>query len=109
MQSVAEVASVPTSFVNYGGAIQGRRLLAGTTVKYSVGPPTLAPTAEPVTIPIGSSSGGGGVVGGGGSVSGGSSGGAACFAASELVTLESGATKAIANIQVGDRILTVNA
>ena len=32
-----------------------------------------------------------------------------CFAAGELVTLENGATKAIADVEVGDRVLTVNA
>ena len=31
-----------------------------------------------------------------------------CFAADELVTLENGATKTMADVQVGDRILTVN-
>jgi len=36
-------------------------------------------------------------------------GNAACFAATEQVTLENGATKAIAEVAVGDRILTVNA
>ena len=34
---------------------------------------------------------------------------AACFAKTEQVTLESGHTKAISKVQVGDRILTVNA
>ena len=33
----------------------------------------------------------------------------ACFAADELVTLENGATKTMADLTVGDRILTVNA
>ena len=32
-----------------------------------------------------------------------------CFAGSELMTLESGAVKAMEEIQVGDRVLTVNA
>jgi len=32
-----------------------------------------------------------------------------CFAATELLTLESGATKAISEVVVGDRVLTVNA
>ena len=33
----------------------------------------------------------------------------ACFASTERLTLENGATKAIADVKVGDRVLTVNA
>jgi hypothetical protein len=36
------------------------------------------------------------------------SAGAACFAATERVTLESGVSKAMADVKVGDRVLTVN-
>jgi hypothetical protein len=46
-----------------------------------------------------------GVAGGGGS---GTSSAGACFAATERVTLESGVTKAMADVKVGDRVLTVN-
>ena len=37
------------------------------------------------------------------------SGSAACFAGTELVTLESGDVKAMADVRVGDRVLSVNA
>ena len=37
------------------------------------------------------------------------SSGSSCFASTEQVTLESGHTKAMADVQVGDRVLTVNA
>ena len=57
----------------------------------------LTPTGMPVLASSSSSS----------SSSGGGAGG--CFAATETVTLESGATKAISEVAVGDRILTVNA
>jgi hypothetical protein len=59
----------------------GRRLLAGVNVAYNVAVGTSTPNN------VGTSS---------------------CFAATERVTLENGATKAIAEVAVGDRILTVN-
>jgi hypothetical protein len=61
--------------------------------------PTTAPTPGPTAKPFSSSDSGGG----------GSSSGRSCFAGTETVTLPSGATKAISEVAVGDRILTVNA
>jgi len=83
VSAVASAASVPTSSVNGYTATAGRRLLAGVNVAYTItvpGAPSNSPTSSP-----------------------------ACFAGTERVTLENGATKAIADVQAGDRILTVNA
>ena len=66
--------------------------------------PTSAPTPGPTAKPFSSSGSGGG-----GGSSGGSSSGRSCFAGTETVTLPSGASKAISEVTVGDRILTVNA
>ena len=88
---MATAAGVPASSVVGYTAIQGRRLLAGVNVVYNINTGT-------TSIP--SSSGGG---------SSSSSSSSACFAGSELLTLENGATKAIADVRVGDRVLTVNA
>ena len=66
----------------------------------------LTPTGTPVSA-TGSSSSSGGT--GSSSSGGGGGGGGGCFAATETVTLESGATKAISEVVVGDRVLTVNA
>jgi hypothetical protein len=91
---VATAAGVPTSLISGYSVTQGRRLLlAGANINYNVGVGSGGGSGSSSS----SSSGGGG--GGGGS----------CFAATETVTLESGATKAIADVAVGDRILTANA
>ena len=90
---MATAAGVPASSVDGYTVIQGRRLLAGLNVLYNINTGT---TSIPTTSSIG-----------GGTSS--SSGSSACFAASELLTLENGATKAIADVRVGDRVLTVNA
>jgi len=83
---VAAAAGVSTSAVGGYTATAGRRLLAGTTIGYTITIPGLGSSAS--TNNVGTSS---------------------CFAATERVTLENGATKAIADVVVGDRILTVNA
>ena len=86
--------------------------VSGATVASAVdATPTSAPSPEPTPGPTvaaasGSSSGSTSVGGSSGSSSSSSSG---CFAATETVTLESGASKAISEVTVGDRILTVNA
>ena len=94
-QAVAASASVQASSVTFIGVTTGRRLLAGQTVMYNIN--TMTPTSAPSPMPTGSS-----LVGGSQLI-------ASCFAGSELVTLEDGATKAMADLTVGDRILTVNA
>ena len=89
-------AALKTAFQNAGSAIQtamGRRL--GASITRTAGAiRTLATRIRnalrinlPGSSPTSSSS---------------------CFAANELVTLENGATKAMADVSVGDRILTVN-
>ncbi len=60
---------------------------AGSTVTASAASAT-APTSSPVAAPTSSSS--------------------SCFAATELLTLESGATRPISEVAVGDSVLTVN-
>ena len=76
------MANVPTSSVTGYTATQGRRLLAGVNVAYTVAVGTSTPNNV---------------------------GTASCFAGTEHVTLENGATKAMSEVAVGDRILTVNA
>ena len=96
---MAAAAGVPTTLISGYSATQGRRLLAGTNVLYTV----LVPSSTSST-----SSSSGSVASGSGSSSG-SSSSSGCFAATETVTLESGASKAMSEVTVGDRILTVNA
>jgi hypothetical protein len=61
--------------------------------------PTAVPTPLPTLAPVVT-------VSGSSPTTSSSTGG--CFAATERVTLESGVTKAMADVQVGDRVLTVN-
>jgi hypothetical protein len=86
---LAQGAGVPVSSVTgYTATAGGRRLLAGTNINANIAAAG-SPTSFPVNAPTAGTS--------------------ACFAATEQVTLENGATKAIADVQAGDRILTVNA
>ena len=96
-QATATSAGVPPSAVTIRGITTGRRLLTGQTVMYDINTAALLPTTAPAPSPISSSNALGGY-----SLP-------SCFAGSELVTLENGATKAMADVQVGDRILTINA
>jgi hypothetical protein len=88
VQAAANVTNVPKTLVTNMTVARGRRLLSGVTLTYAINQPGSAGT-----VSTSSSS---------------STSGSSCFAASELVTLESGATKAISEVAVGDRILTVN-
>ena len=83
---MATVAGVPAASVTGYSATQGRRLLAGVNIVYQIS----------ATVPATSTSSSGTAT-------------SSCFAATETVTLESGASKAISDVAVGDRILTVNA
>ena len=82
------MTNVPKTSVTNMTVARGRRLLAGVTLSYAINQPGSAGTV---------------------STSSSSSSSSSCFAASELVTLENGATKAISEVAVGDRILSVNA
>jgi len=90
VQAAANVTNVPKTLVTNMTVARGRRLLAGVTLTYAINQPGSAGTVST-------------------SSTNNNNGGSSCFAASELVTLESGATKAISEVAVGDRILTVNA
>ena len=92
-QATATSANVLPSAVTIRGITTGRRLLTGQTVMYDINTAAFIPTAAPTPVPPPSNNPLGG----------------SCFAGSELVTLENGATKAIADVEVGDRVLTVNA
>jgi Hint module len=78
------VSNQPGTTVSAVTVTPGRRLLAGVNVAYTVTIGTPSPVPMPTMSP-------------------------ACFAATERVTLDDGATKAISDVAVGDRILTVNA
>jgi len=87
------VTNVPKTSVTNMTVARGRRLLAGVTLTYAINQPGSAGTVSTTSNNNGGSS----------------TSSSSCFAASELVTLENGATKAISEVAVGDRILTVNA
>jgi len=65
-----------------------------TTAGYTVGKITTSTSFPPGSSPVSSPT---------------SSSTAACFAGTELVTLESGETKSLTEVKVGDRVLTMNA
>ena len=91
-QAVANSAGVATSAITGLTATQGRRLLTGVNMFYQINTAATTPTniftvaASPTTSSSGS-----------------------CFAGTEQLTLASGLTKAISEVQVGDRVLTINA
>ena len=71
-------------------ATQGRRLLTGVNMLYTISgltPDGSTPTTSATSSTSASS----------------------CFAASEIVNLENGHIKAMVDVQVGDRVLTINA
>ena len=94
IQAVATSAGVSTLAISSLAAFQGRRLLAGVTMSYQI---------NMATTPTNTNNNGGGSV----AASPTSSSSASCFASTEQVTLESGLFKAISEVQVGDRVLTV--
>ena len=89
-QAVSITAGVSTSYIIGLTASQGRRLLTGVNMAYTIFGLTTttsaSTTAAASTISVGS-----------------------CFAGTEQVTLEYGHTKAMSDVRVGDRVLTVNA
>ena len=87
--AVASSAGVTFSSVVLGTPTAGRRLLAGVNQPYSINGLSIPSTS---TNNLGTNTGTN-----------------ACFAGSEQVTMENGATKAMADVQVGDRVLTINA
>ena len=91
-QAVAASAGVSTTAISGLSASQGRRLLTGVNMIYQI------------NTAVSNSFSGGGVA-----ASPTSSSSSRCFDATEQVTLASGLTKAISEVQVGDRVLTINA
>ena len=91
-QAVANSASVPTSAITGLTATQGRRLLTGVNMFYQI---NNAATNSFIAGTVATSST--------------SSSSTSCFAGTELVILASGVSKAISEVQVGDRVLTINA
>ena len=89
--ATATSAGVPTSSVSLGTPVLGRRLLAGINQPY-----TISSLVAPVSL-------------GGNNNLGTNAASNACFAGSEQVTMENGESKAMEKVQIGDRILTVNA
>jgi hypothetical protein len=93
--------TITTTLAASGGAITSALASRYTGISVANTAP-LAPTFAPTIIPAqlapvnrsGSSN---------------SPSAASCFAGSEQVTLENGATKTMAEVQVGDRVLTINA
>ena len=89
--SVANSAGVTASSVVLGAATAGRRLLGGINQPYTISGLTI-PATTTTANSVGSNTASN-----------------ACFAGSEQVTMENGIIKAMADVQVGDRVLTVNA
>ena len=104
-------SAVSVSFDTVMGGDTGAAPLSGSFSGVNSGsttPQSLTPNNPAVcfsTVSTPTSTGGGGSA----AQSSTSSGLSSCFASSEQVTLESGATKAMVDVKVGDRILTLNA
>ena len=77
-------AAASTPVVN---TVQSPTLSPTTAPPVATSPPVNSPTVIPATV----------------------KGDTSCFAGSELLTLEDGHTKAMVDVQVGDRVLTINA
>ena len=99
--STALASTITSTLAASGGAITSAlaSIYSGVTVANAAPlAPTFAPTMEPgqpSPAPVGGASN--------------PLSAASCFAGSEQVTLENGHTKAMADVQVGDRVLMVNA
>ena len=91
--TTSSLASTLTSAATASAIGAALSSAAGTTVTVTAATAT-APTGAPITIPSSPSSP--------------SSSPSTCFAATEHVTLESGAVKALPDVRVGDRVLSVN-
>jgi len=86
--------STPTTPALLSAPFFQSQTVQGCSVPNPTAAPSFAPTAAPTGAPVAATP---------------TSSSPACFAATEQVALENGASKAIADVDVGDRILTVNA
>jgi hypothetical protein len=91
--TVADVTAALTSPAS-GTAMTTDLTTYGATSVTTSGTLDLSPTSAPTFVPAAGSSG---------------ASASACFAGTELLTLESGMHRAVSEIRVGDRVLTVNA